>query len=278
MGGANAAQRLESLVRLNPSQAMTAWLFRDFPYQIHCEARVVTADARGIVLDCTIFYPHGGGQPGDTGTLVREDGTVLPIIDTLKGETRGEIVHVIPDGSLAPRGGETVSLALDWERRYAHMKMHTACHLLSAVLPYPVTGGSIRRDSARLDFDMPASAADKEGIAVKVNALIDAGHEVVSQWIDDDAFAAREDLVRTLAVAPPRGTGRVRLVRVADVDLQACGGTHVANTREIGSIVVPKIENKGKQNRRVTIAFSTLVVPAEAGTTHQMPQPSRWNG
>ena len=234
---------------------MTAWLFRDFPYQRLCEARVVTADARGIVLDCTIFYPHGGGQPGDTGTLVREDGTVLPVIDTLKGDTRGEIVHVLPDGALVPNRGETVTLALDWERRYAHMKMHTACHLLSAVLPYPVTGGSIRRDSARLDFDMPASAADKEEIAVKVNALIEAGHEVASQWIDDDAFAAREDLVRTLAVAPPRGTGRVRLVRVAGVDLQACGGTHVGNTREIGSIVVPKIENKGKQNRRVTIGF-----------------------
>lgn len=235
---------------------MTAWLFRDFPYQRLCEALVVTADARGIVLDCTIFYPHGGGQPGDTGTLVREDGTVLPVIDTLKGETRGEIVHVLPDASLVPRMGETVTLALDWERRYAHMKMHTACHLLSAVLPYPVTGGSIRRDSARLDFDMPAAAADKEEIAGKVNDLVEAGHEVASQWIDDEAFAAREDLVRTLAVAPPRGTGRVRLVRVADVDLQACGGTHVANTREIGSIVVPKIENKGKQNRRVTIAFA----------------------
>lgn len=233
---------------------MTAWLFRDFPYQSDCEARVVTADARGIVLDCTIFYPHGGGQPGDTGTLVREDGTVLPVVDTLKGETRGEIVHVLPAGSLAPRTGETVSLALDWERRYAHMRMHTACHLLSAVLPYPVTGGSIRRDSARLDFDMPAAAADKDEISAKVNALIDAGLEVTSQWIDDDAFAAREDLVRTLAVAPPRGTGRVRLVRVADVDLQACGGTHVGNTREIGPIVVPKVENKGRQNRRVIIA------------------------
>ena len=234
---------------------MTAWLFRDFPYQNRCEARVVNADARGIVLDCTIFYPHGGGQPGDTGTLVREDGTVLPVVDTLKGETRGEIVHVLPAGSLVPRAGETVSLALDWERRYAHMRMHTACHLLSAVLPYPVTGGSIRRDSARLDFDMPASAADKDEIAAKVNALIDAGLEVASQWIDDEAFAAREDLVRTLAVAPPRGTGRVRLVRVADVDLQACGGTHVANTREIGPIVVSKVENKGKQNRRVIIGF-----------------------
>lgn len=244
---------------------MTAWLFRDFPYLAQCEARVVTADARGIVLDCTIFYPHGGGQPGDTGTLVREDGTVLPIVDTLKGETRGEIVHVLPAGSLAARTGEVVTVALDWERRYAHMRMHTACHLLSAVLPYPVTGGSIRRDSARLDFDMPASAADKDQIAAKVNALIEAGHGVASEWIEDDAFAVREDLVRTLAVAPPRGTGRVRLVRVADVDLQACGGTHVANTREIGPIVVPKVENKGKQNRRVLIAFSKLVVAAEAG-------------
>jgi len=189
---------------------------------------------------------------------------VLPIVDTLKGETRGEIVHVLPAGSLVPRAGETIALALDWERRYAHMRMHTACHLLSAVLPYPVTGGSIRRDSARLDFDMPASAADKDEIAAKVNALIEAGHEVASEWIDDNAFAAREDLVRTLAVAPPRGTGRVRLVRVANVDLQACGGTHVANTREIGLIVVPKVENKGKQNRRILIAFSTPVVPAEA--------------
>jgi misacylated tRNA(Ala) deacylase len=248
---------------------MTAWLFRDFPYQRDCEARVVTADARGIVLDCTIFYPHGGGQPGDTGTLVREDGTVLPIVDTLKGETRGEIVHVLPAGSLAPRPGEPVNLVLDWERRYSHMRMHTGCHLLSAVLPFPVTGGSIRRDSARLDFDMPASAVDKDEIAARVNALVEAEHEVASEWIDDEAFAAREDLVRTLAVAPPRGTGRVRLVRVAGVDLQACGGTHVANTREIGPLVVPKVENKGRQNRRVTIAFAT---------TGQSPLPSRWNG
>ena len=235
---------------------MTVWLFRDFPYQTELEARVVTADARGLVLDCTIFYPHGGGQPGDTGTLVREDGTTVPIADTLKGETRGEIVHALPAGASQPRVGETVVLRLDWERRYAHMRMHTACHLLSSVLRYPVTGGSIRRDSARLDFDMPASAADRDGIAARVNALVAAGHEVTSEWIEDEAFAAREDLVRTLAVAPPRGTGRVRLVRVGDIDLQACGGTHVANTREIGAIVVPKIENKGRQNRRVTIAFA----------------------
>jgi len=235
---------------------MTAWLFRDFPYQRDCEARVVNADARGLVLDCTIFYPHGGGQPGDTGMLLREDGTPIPIVDTLKGETRGEIVHVLPAGALTPRLGETVSLALDWERRYAHMRMHTACHLLSAVLPYPVTGGSIRRDSARLDFDMPLLASDRELIAENVNALIRSGHEVQTEWIDDNDFAARSDLVRTLAVAPPRGTGRVRLVRVHDVDVQACGGTHVGNTREIGPIVVSKIENKGRQNRRVTIAFA----------------------
>jgi misacylated tRNA(Ala) deacylase len=235
---------------------MTAWLFRDFPYDTGCDARVVVADARGIVLDCTIFYPHGGGQPGDTGTLAREDGTIVPIVDTVKGETRGEIVHVLPPGAMRPRPGETVRLALDWDRRYAHMRMHTACHLLSAVLPFPVTGGSIRRDSARLDFDMPAGGAERDELAARVNALIEAAHPVAAEWIDDDAFAARDDLVRTLAVAPPRGTGRVRLVRVADVDLQACGGTHVANTREIGAIVVPKIENKGRQNRRVTIAFA----------------------
>jgi misacylated tRNA(Ala) deacylase len=134
--------------------------------------------------------------------------------------------------------------------------MHTACHLLSAVLPYPVTGGSIRRDSARLDFDMPLLASDRELISGNVNALIRSGHDVQTEWIDDSDFAARSDLVRTLAVAPPRGTGRVRLVRVHDVDVQACGGTHVGNTREIGPIVVSKIENKGRQNRRVTIAFA----------------------
>ena len=238
------------------SKAMTAWLFRDDPYQTTLEARVVTADARGLVLDCTIFYPHGGGQPGDTGTLVREDGTRVPIIDTLKGETRGEIVHVLPGGFPGAVAGETVQLELDWARRYAHMRMHTACHLLSAVLPYPVTGGSIRRDSARLDFDMPSAAADREALTAKVNALIEAGHAVASEWIDETEFDKREELVRTLAVAPPRGTGRVRLVRVEGVDLQACGGTHVANTREIGGMIVAKIENKGRQNRRVTIAFA----------------------
>lgn len=234
---------------------MTAWLFRDFPYQRDCEARVVTADARGLVLDCTIFYPHGGGQPGDTGTLTREDGTIVPIIDTVKGETRGEIVHVLPPGATGPRLGETISLTLDWERRYSHMRMHTACHLLSAVLQYPVTGGSIRRDSARLDFDMPLTASDKDAITAGVNALVDGAHEVATEWIADSDFGARSELVRTLAVAPPRGTGKVRLVRVEGVDVQACGGTHVGNTREIGRIVVTKVENKGRQNRRVTIAF-----------------------
>jgi misacylated tRNA(Ala) deacylase len=208
------------------------------------------------VLDATIFYPHGGGQPGDTGTIVYEDGTAAPVIATLKGETRAEIVHVLPSGAARPAKGETVRLTLDWARRHAHMRMHTACHLLSAALPYPVTGGSIRRDSARLDFDMPAAAADRVAIAGKVNALVDAALDVTSEWVTDEAFDARPELVRTLAVAPPRGAGRVRLVRVGGVDVQACGGTHVANTREIGHIVVRRIENKGRQNRRVEIAFA----------------------
>jgi misacylated tRNA(Ala) deacylase len=235
---------------------MTVWLFRDFPYQTELEAHVVTTDDRGLVLDATIFYPHGGGQPGDTGTIVYEDGTAVPVIDTLKGETRAEIVHVLPSGAARPAMGETVRLTLDWARRHAHMRMHTACPLLSAALPYPVTGGSIRRDSARLDFDMPAAAADRIAIAGKVNALVDAGLDVTSEWVTDDAFDARPELVRTLAVAPPRGAGRVRLVRVGGVDVQACGGTHVANTCEIGHVVVRRIENKGRQNRRVEIAFA----------------------
>ena len=235
---------------------MTVWLFRDFPYQTELEAHVVTTDARGLVLDATIFYPHGGGQPGDTGTVTYEDGTTVPVIDTLKGETRAEIVHVLPSGSARPVKGETVTLALDWARRHAHMRMHTACHLLSAALPFAVTGGSIRRDSARLDFDMPAAAADRIGIAAQVNALVDAALDVTSEWVTDDAFDARPELVRTLAVAPPRGAGRVRLVHVGGVDVQACGGTHVANTREIGHVVVRRIENKGRQNRRVEIAFA----------------------
>lgn len=235
---------------------MTAWLFRDFPYETSVEARVVTADARGLVLDCTIFYPHGGGQPGDTGTLVCADGTRLPVIDTLKGETRGEIVHVLPSGLAMPGTGEPVQLELDWERRYAHMRMHTACHLLSALLPYPVTGGAIRRDSARLDFDMPAHAADRQALTERLNALVTAAHDVRAEWVDEAEFDRRPDLVRTLAVAPPRGGGRVRLLHVDGVDVQACGGTHVANTREIGRVAVTKIENKGRQNRRVTIAFA----------------------
>jgi misacylated tRNA(Ala) deacylase len=155
-----------------------------------------------------------------------------------------------------PEPGEPVHIALDWERRHAHMRMHTACHLLCATLPYAVTGGAIRRDSARIDFDMPADAADREAIAAKLDAFILAGHGVRPEWIEDAELDLRQDLVRTMAVAPPRGSGKVRLVRIGDIDLQACGGTHVRNTSEIGSIVVQKIENKGRQNRRVTIAFA----------------------
>jgi misacylated tRNA(Ala) deacylase len=235
---------------------MTEWVFRDDSYARRLDACVDGAEGHAVTLDRTIFYPQGGGQPGDTGMLVRADGTTVPVIDTHKGMFRDDVIHVIAPGVPLPEPGEVVQLVLDWERRHAHMRMHTACHLLCAALPFPVTGGSIRRDSARMDFDMPADAVDRQAIAAKLNAWIAAGQGVRSEWIEDAELDLREELVRTMAVAPPRGTGKVRLVRIGAIDLQACGGTHVADIAEIGPIVVEKIENKGRQNRRVTIAFA----------------------
>ncbi len=236
---------------------MTECVFRDDPYARTLVASVASAREREVLLDRTIFYPHGGGQPGDTGVIVREDGTPIPVIDARKGTLPGEIVHVVAPGAALPEPGETVRLALDWDRRFAHMRMHTACHLLCAALPFPVTGGSIRRDSARIDFDMPADAADRDVIAARLNGWIRAGHRVRSELIEDAELDLREDLVRTMAVAPPRGTGRIRLVRIETVDLQACGGTHVRDTAEIGPLAILRIENKGRQNRRVTIGFAS---------------------
>ncbi len=231
---------------------MTEELFREDAYQRECEALITAADERGIRLDRTVFYPQGGGQPGDQGILRMSDGREIVIIDTRKGED--DILHISAPGSPVPKVGSPVTAMLDWSVRYPRMRMHTCLHLLSAVLPYPVTGGSVRDDSGRLDFDLPESP-DKEQASAELNRLITADRPVTYRWISDAELDAQPDLVKTLSVQPPRGQGQVRLVDIADTDLQPCGGTHVARTGEIGRVRISKIEKKGRQNRRVNIVF-----------------------
>lgn len=236
---------------------MTEPLFRDDAYLTSCEATVVAVNDRGgVVLDRTVFYPTGGGQPGDSGTLRRSDGSEAPIATTVKGETPDEIVHVLPEDAARPEVGETVTVEIDWDRRHRHMRMHTAMHLLSAVLSYPVTGGQVGAEKSRLDFDIPEATLDKEEITAELNRLIEADDPVGFQWITDAELEANPDLVKTMSVKPPTGAGHVRLVEVKGRDLQPCGGTHVARTGEIGKVEVRKIEKKGRQNRRVSIQFA----------------------
>jgi misacylated tRNA(Ala) deacylase len=234
---------------------MTELLFRDNGYLCFCDARVTEADERGIRLNRTVFYPTGGGQPGDTGVLRLASGQSIAIVDTLKGPLPDEIIHVPTAGSPLPEPGADLIAEIDWDRRHRLMRMHTCLHLLCSVVPGAVTGGQVSDGRGRLDFDVPGSSLDKEAIMTRLNALIAEGHPVGPRWITDEELAAQPELVRTMSVKPPRGTGRVRLMEIAGVDLQPCGGTHVRNTVEIGPVAVTKIENKGKQNRRVILAF-----------------------
>jgi misacylated tRNA(Ala) deacylase len=234
---------------------VTALLFRDDAYLRRCETTVVAADGRGIRLGATVFYPAGGGQPGDTGVL-RFAGGEVAIADTVKGEGTDEVIHVPAPGAGLPASGTAVVAEIDWERRHRHMRFHTCLHLLCAAVPYPVTGGRIAGDKAHLDFDLQGAAVEKEAVEAKVNALVAAGHRVAPRWITDEELAASPELVRTMSVAPPMGQGRVRLLEVDGVDLQACGGTHVANTAEIGPVTVLKIRSEGKRNKRITIGFA----------------------
>jgi misacylated tRNA(Ala) deacylase len=235
---------------------MTEELFREDAYLKTCEARVIAADETGIRLDRTVFYPMGGGQPGDTGVLRRADGSAVTIADTRKGAAPGEIVHVPAPGQTPPAVGESVTAEIDWDRRYRHMRMHTCLHLLCAAVPAGVTGGQIGDQRSRLDFDSGDLALDKAAITEKLNALIAVNHAVGTRWITDEELTAKPDLVRTMSVKPPSGHGRVRLLDIAGVDLQPCGGTHVRATGEIGTVVVEKIESKGKRNRRVIVALA----------------------
>lgn len=234
----------------------TECLFREDAYLRHCEAVVVAAHDQVIELDRTVFYPTGGGQPGDTGVLQRADGQAIPIINTRKGETGETVLHSVAEGTVLPPPGERVTVTLDWERRYAHMRIHTSLHVLSCVVIAPVTGGNIAADRGRLDFDIEMSLLDAARIEAGVNELIARSVDTETVWISDEELDARPDLVKTMSVQPPRGQGRVRLLRIPGIDLQPCGGTHVRNIGEIGPMRVLRIRNEGRRNKRVEIGFA----------------------
>jgi misacylated tRNA(Ala) deacylase len=237
----------------------TDCLFREDSYLEACDATVVgLTEAGGVVLDRTVFYAASGGQPADRGVLTRSSGEPMSIEGAIyTGPEKTEVAHLPAlKGSARIEPGEPVHAAIDWNLRYARMRMHTALHLLSAALPYPVTGGSVGDTDGRLDFDIPEAGLDKEEITAALARMIAAGAEVRSRWISDAELAANPHLVKTMSVKPPIGTGRVRLIEIVGYDLQPCGGTHVRRTDEIGDVRVTQIEKKGKQNRRVRIAFT----------------------
>ncbi|MBN9245610.1 MAG: alanyl-tRNA editing protein [Mesorhizobium sp.] len=237
----------------------TEALFRDDAYLKETEAHVVAVTERGgVILDRTIFYATSGGQPGDTGSLEREDGSRIAVAATVTGETKEEIVHLPAEGQALPAVGERLRLTIDWPRRHLLMRMHAACHLLSVVCPFPITGASVAEDDSRVDFDIPDTGYTKEDVTAKLMELVHADHPIFIRWISDEEFAANPGLVKSKNVRPPSGTGRIRLVCIgegATVDSQPCGGTHVARTGEVGEIHIGKIEKKGRENRRFRIRF-----------------------
>ena len=235
---------------------MTDALYSQDAYAKTCSALITGVDEQGIHLDRTVFYAMGGGQPGDSGVLRLADGREIAIADTRKAPDGSAIIH-IPAQALddAPAVGTAVTAEIDWPRRYRHMRMHTCLHLLCAVIAAPVTGGSIGAERGRLDFDIPDPISDKDALTAALNRLIEADHPIGSRWISEAELDAQPELVKTLSVQPPRGSGRVRLLDISGVDLQPCGGTHVASTGEIGRVRIAKIEKKSRLNRRVTVAF-----------------------
>ncbi len=240
----------------------TEALFREDAYLREAEATVAGINDRGgILLDRTIFYATSGGQPGDTGRLIRPDGAVVEIAATVTGETKDEIIHVPAAGQALPEAGEAVRLEIDWERRLKLMRMHTACHLLSVICSYPITGASVGEEDSRVDFDLPDAGFTKEDVTAKLMELVEADHPIFIRWISEEELAANPGLVKSKNVRPPAGAGRIRLVCIGDddsVDSQPCGGTHVARTGEVGDIHIGKIEKKGRENRRFRIRFGPM--------------------
>ncbi|WP_192254227.1 alanyl-tRNA editing protein [Mesorhizobium caraganae] len=240
----------------------TEALFRDDAYLTTAEATVVAINERGgIILDRTIFYATSGGQPGDTGTLERADGSPIAIAATITGETKDEIIHVPAQEQPVPEIGKRVKLAIDWERRHLLMRMHAACHLLTVVCPFPITGAAVSEDDSRVDFDAPDAGFTKEDVTAGLMELVLADHPIFIRLITDEELAANPGLVKSKNVRPPVGTGKIRLVCIGDnasVDSQPCGGTHVKSTGEIGEIHIGKIEKKGRENRRFRIRFGPM--------------------
>jgi misacylated tRNA(Ala) deacylase len=233
---------------------MVEELFRQDAYLKEADATVRALDERGVLLDRSIFYPTGGGQPGDTG-LLRWQGREARVVDALKAGN--DVLHVLAADSPRPEVGTAVQGLLDWPRRLRHMRMHTALHLMSAVIKGNVTGGQVGADKSRLDFNLEGEIPTREWVTDELNRLIALDRAVTPQWITDEELMARPELVKTMSVRPPMGAGRVRLLAIEGIDLQACGGTHVARTGEIGRVECIKIENKGKMNRRFVIALAS---------------------
>ena len=228
-------------------------LFQQDSYLTQCEAKIIRVCDDGVVLDQTVFYPLGGGQPGDSGILKTEQGLMVQVMDTRKSKQQpGEIVHIVNEGLENLSVGDRVTAEINWDKRYRYMRMHTCMHVFCSILEFPVTGGNISLDKCRLDFDMPEKP-DKQQLTDQLNQLISRNTELGTRWISDEEMQANMDLVKTMSVKPPMGAGKVRLVEIPGIDLQPCGGTHVKNTSEIGEVRVKKIENKGKQNKRVII-------------------------
>jgi misacylated tRNA(Ala) deacylase len=239
---------------------MTEALFRDDPYLVECRAVVTAVDAAGIQLDRTVFYPQGGGQAGDAGVLVLPDGRELPIADTRKGDSAQQLLHLPGAGADASalQVGDEVLARIDWRRRHAHMRFHTATHLLCALVPHPVDGCSITAAYARLDFHMN-EPLDKALLSAGIARLVAEAHAVRARWISEAELDANPQLVRSMSVKPPRsadGQGRIRVLEIDGVDTQPCGGTYVANTAEIGPVTVTKVEKKSAMTRRVILGFA----------------------
>tara|TARA_B100000029_G_scaffold180360_1_gene178006 strand:+ start:4199 stop:4909 length:711 start_codon:yes stop_codon:yes gene_type:complete len=234
---------------------MTEEIFRDDAYAKSCTANVLEVDGRGVILDRTVFYAEGGGQPGDTGTIIAADGSLVQVIGTYQDRYGRGILHELAEGENPPGAGTEVTAEIDWDRRYKHMRMHSCLHLLCSLVDGGVTGGSISVKKSRLDFDLKDVTLDKEELTTELNRLVEENRALSATWISEEEMEAQQDLVRTMSVKPPTGTGKVRLMHVEGVDLQPCGGTHVKASGEIGEVRVSKIENKGKHNRRVNIVL-----------------------